>query len=228
MTEQEAQDWLAARGWWTGVKGDRLRRFVALLLDEADRQNLISQASRAEIWARHIVDSAQLPRLAPVADGAEGAWVDLGTGAGLPGIVVACLIDSPVDLVEARPLRTAFLERCIAELGLDHARVHTARVERWTPERPARIISARAFAPLDRMLAVAGHLSDENTVWLLPKGRQAEKELEMLRRDWQALFHVEHSLTDPESSIVTIQQLRRRKPVSLRPNAGPRTKRRTR
>lgn len=221
MTEQEAQDWLAARGWWQSEKGDRLRRFVALLLEEADRQNLISQASRAEIWARHIVDSAQLLELAPATAGASGAWVDLGTGAGLPGMVVACLIDSPVDLVEARPLRTAFLERCAAALMLDHVRVHTAKVERWTPNVPARVISARAFAPLDRMLAVAGHLSDENTVWLLPKGRQAEKELEMLRRDWQAVFHVEQSLTDPESSIVTIQQLRRRKPVTLRPQPAP-------
>lgn len=221
MTEQEARDWLAAHGWWSGEKGDRLRRFVDLLLDEADRQNLISQASRAQIWARHIVDSAQLLRLVPDGDAAGGPWVDLGTGAGLPGMVIACLVDSPVDLVEVRPLRTAFLQRCATALGLDHVRVHTARVERWSPSRPARVISARAFAPLDRMLAVAGHLSDESTVWLLPKGRQAEKELEMLRRDWQAVFHVEQSLTDPESSIVTIQQLRRRTPAMPRAARAP-------
>jgi len=205
MSEGEAQAWLEAQGWWTGAAGDRLRLFVGLLLDEASRQNLISEASKAAIWARHIVDSAQLMLLAP---GDDGLWIDLGTGAGLPGLVVACLRDAPTELIEVRPLRATFLQRCVETIGLRHVTVRGDKVER-VKGGPARVISARAFAPLDRLLASAGHLSDENTVWLLPKGRRGEMELANLSDDWQAMFHVEHSLTDPDSSIVTIRHLRR-------------------
>lgn len=212
MTEDEAQSWLNARGWWSGPTGDRLRRFAALLLDEADRQNLISTASRAELWARHIVDSAQLLTLSDAER--DGLWVDLGTGAGLPGIVIGCLRDAPLLMIEARPLRTAFLQRCINELGLGHARIATDRTERVHLDAPAAIISARAYAPLDRLIAGAAHLADPSTVWLLPKGRNAQKELAIAQSHWQGLFHVEQSLTDAESAIVTISQLEKRAPVT--------------
>jgi 16S rRNA (guanine527-N7)-methyltransferase len=211
MTEEEAHAWLQARSWWDGEAGDRLRAFVAMVLDEADRQNLISAGSRAQIWSRHIVDSAQLLALASARGGETDAdmWVDLGTGAGFPGVVIACLSDRPVKLVEVRPLRVAFLQRCVEALNLPHVEVVGSKVEKARFPVPARVISARAYAPLDRLLESARHLSDENTVWLLPKGRQGEKELEIIRRDWQAVFHVEQSTTDPESVIVTIEQLRR-------------------
>jgi 16S rRNA (guanine527-N7)-methyltransferase len=225
MTEEEAQDWLDRRGWWEGEVGDRLRRFVALVLDEADRQNLISASSREHIWARHIVDSAQLLALLPPDAAGEGLWADLGTGAGFPGMVVACLRPAPTRLIELRPLRAAFLERASAELGLAHVKVNAVKVEKVELSAPARIISARAYAPLDKLLGHAHHLSDEETVWLLPKGRNGEKELAIARRDWQAVFHVEQSFTDPDSVIVTAQALRRRvdqapvrKPQNLRKN----------
>ncbi|MBO9576497.1 MAG: 16S rRNA (guanine(527)-N(7))-methyltransferase RsmG [Sphingobium sp.] len=204
MDETQAQAWLDRHGWWQGEVGERLRAFAALLLEEADRQNLISAGSRAELWARHIVDSAQLLPLAP--DG-EGLWVDLGTGAGLPGMVVACLRSAPILMIEARPLRVAFLERCIESLGLSHARVACNKVERVKIEAPAAVISARAYAPMDRLLASAAHLTDSSTTWLLPKGRNAEKELELAQRDWQASFHVEQSVTDHESAIVVVREL---------------------
>jgi 16S rRNA (guanine527-N7)-methyltransferase len=207
MTEAEAQAWLMARGWWESEGGDRLRAFIALLLAEADRQNLISAASRAEMLARHIVDSAQLLALAP-ADHAAKLWVDLGTGAGLPGLVIACLRPAPIVMIEARPLRVAFLEHCVATLGLRHARVIGDKVERVTLDAPAGIVSARAYAPMERLLPSAVHLADSSTAWLLPKGRNAQKELAIAQRHWQALFHVEQSVTDPESAIVIIQSLR--------------------
>jgi 16S rRNA (guanine527-N7)-methyltransferase len=213
MTEAEAQSWLEGEGCWTGEAGDRLRAFAALLLEEADRQNLISAASREQLWARHIVDSAQL---LPLAKGAEGLWVDLGTGAGLPGIVIACLRAAPILMVEARALRVAFLQRCIDALGLTHARVVCDKVERVKLDAPAAIISARAYAPMDRLLASAAHFTDSSTIWLLPKGRNAENELAIARRDWQASFHVEQSLTDPESAIVTLTALSRRQ-APIRP-----------
>lgn len=209
MTEEEAQRWLENRGWWKGTAGDRLRTFVDLVLDEADRQNLISNGSRDQIWARHIVDSAQLltlPNISQTVD--RRIWADLGTGAGFPGMVIGCLTDRPVTLIEARPLRVAFLRHCIAALDLSHVDVVGSKVEKTPLAAPAAIISARAYAPLDRLLASAHHLADENTIWLLPKGRGGEKELEIVRREWHAVFHVEQSITDPESVIVTVRQVR--------------------
>jgi len=211
MTEDEAQAWLDSHGWWTGAQGERLRSFAALLLEEADRQNLISAASRAELWSRHIVDSAQLLRLLAQDDG--GLWVDLGTGAGPPGMVIACLRDAPMLMIEARPLRTAFLQRCIDTLGLRHARVVTDKTERVQLDAPAAIISARAYAPLDRLIGAAAHLSDPSTVWLLPQGRNAQNELAIAQSHWQGLFHVEQSLTDAGSAIVTLSQLAKRAPA---------------
>lgn len=217
MDEAQAQAWLDSRGWWTGEAGDRLRAFAALLLDEADRQNLISTASRAEIWSRHIVDSAQLLPLAPP-ESAAGFWVDLGTGAGLPGMVIACLRPGPILMIESRPLRAAFLQRCVDALGLSHARVAGDKTERVQIDAPAAIVSARAYAPMERLFAGSQHLTDSSTVWLLPKGRNAQKELEIAQRDWQAAFHVEQSITDPESAIVTLSGL------SRKADAAPRAK----
>ena len=219
MTEDEAKDWLDSRGWWQGEAGERLRAYASLLLEEADHQNLISAGSRDQLWARHIVDSAQL--LALAGQGEDGLWVDLGTGAGLPGLVVACLRPSPILMIEARALRVAFLQRCIDTLELVHARVACDKVERMTIAEPAAVISARAFAPMDRLLASAVHFTDSSTIWLLPKGRNAENELEIARRDWQAAFHVEKSVTDPDSAIVTLTGL------SRKPDQEPVTKKKS-
>ncbi len=210
MTEEEAQCWLEQRGWWQSEGGDRLRAYVGLLLEEADRQNLVSAGSRAHIWARHIVDSAQLLPLALKGEGIGGLWVDLGTGAGLPGLVVACLRPAPILMIEARPLRVAFLQRCIDALDLPHARVVCDKVERVALEVPAAVISARAYAPMDRLLGSAVHLADPSTTWLLPKGQNAQMELAIARRDWQAAFHVERSATNVESSIIVLSGLQRR------------------
>lgn len=207
MTEDEARGWLNEQPWYDPTAAARLEQFVALVLDEADRQNLISSASREEIWSRHIVDSAQLLSLMGTDGG--GLWIDLGTGAGFPGIVIACIRSAPIQLIEMRQLRAAFLERCVETLGLDHAQVSTAKVER-VPSVKAEVISARAYAPLERLLPSAHHLSDENSCWLLPKGRSAVAEIEAVRRDWQGLFHVEQSITDPESAIVKINKLSRK------------------
>jgi len=211
MTEEEARSWLAAQSWYDQHVADRLALFADLVLDEADRQNLISAASRDQIWSRHIVDSAQLLNL--TTDQTDGLWIDLGTGAGFPGIVVACVRSAPIKFVEMRPLRSAFLVKCIHALALPHAEVCSTKVERVEADRPAQIISARAYAPLDRLLPSASHLGDESSRWLLPKGRNAMREVEAVRRDWQGVFHVEQSITDAESAIVTIHKLSRKYPV---------------
>lgn len=199
MTEDEARAWLMAQFDVPRETWDLLERYVAILLSAMDEQNLIAESTRPHIWARHIVDSAQLLLL--VRDAGEGEWVDLGSGAGLPGIVVACLSDRPVLMIETRRKRIDFLNNVIAQLGLRHARVFGGRVESAASMRAA-VISARAYAPLPKLFASAQHLSDKNSLWVLPKGRNAQNELEAARPAWQGMFHVEPSVTDAESTII--------------------------
>lgn len=199
MTEEEARAWLdrhfsVPRETWA-----RLERYVDLLLAAMAEQNLIAESTRPHIWARHIVDSAQLLPLAIKAG--EGRWIDLGSGAGLPAIVVAILSDRPVLMVESRRKRIEFLEGMVGALDLSHAEVHGGRVE-MVPVMDAAVISARAYAPLSKLFSSAHHLSTERTIWVLPKGRNAENELEVARPAWQGVFHVERSVTDTDSAII--------------------------
>lgn len=205
MTEEEARAWLEAqfdvsRETWT-----RLERYVAILIEGMQEQNLIAESTRPHVWARHVVDSAQLLKLIGVAG--EGEWVDLGAGAGLPGIIVAILCDRPVLMVESRRKRIDFLNDTIAQLGLGNASVFGGRVE-VTPPTAAAVISARAYAPLPKLLTSAMHLADENTTWVLPKGRNAQNELEAVRPAWQGAFHVEPSVTDGDSAIIVARGIK--------------------
>jgi 16S rRNA (guanine527-N7)-methyltransferase len=175
---------------------EKLERYVALLKEESVRQNLVSAATLGQIWQRHILDSAQLVRFEPH----EGAsWVDIGSGAGLPGIIIACLVEGPVTLVEPRRLRADFLHKLTESLQID-ASVVCARVERV--EGTFEVITARAVAALDRLLKISLHLSTRKTVWALPKGRGAQRELAEAQRAWQGAFHVERSVTDSDSYII--------------------------
>jgi 16S rRNA (guanine527-N7)-methyltransferase len=156
-----------------------------------------------------VYDSAQLLRLAP---GDAENWLDLGSGAGFPGLIVALLHPARVTLIEARKLRADFLRRASEALGVDgKVEIVCAKVETLTP-RVFDVISARAFAPLGRLLASAAPFSDDGTTWILPKGRNAKSELEAARSSWQGDFRLEPSLTDVEAGIVVARGVSRRKP----------------
>lgn len=183
----------------------RIEAFAALVLEENQRQNLIAKPTEAHIWQRHIADSAQLiENVSRETFGASagGAWLDLGSGPGFPGLVIAALHPNmPVVLVESRSRRAEFLTRCIAALDLPKCRVEAQRLERVAPF-PARAISARAFAPLPKLLTLSAPFSTSATRYVLPKGRSAAQELEALKPAIRAMFHVKHSLTDPEAGII--------------------------
>lgn len=181
---------------------EKVECYTELLLSENRVQNLISASTAADVWRRHILDSAQLVRFEP-RPGAK--WVDIGSGAGLPGIVVACLIDGPITLCEPRRLRAEFVARVVSELGLN-ATVEQRKVERITGKFD--VITGRAVASLSRFLSMCDHLSTGKTVWALPKGRAAESELAEARRSWQGDFRVEPSVTDADSKIIVGTQLR--------------------
>jgi 16S rRNA (guanine527-N7)-methyltransferase len=196
--EEQARTWLRGLPECDASAMERLELLVTLLVEENARQNLVSTASLDTVWQRHIADSAQL--LPPVPR-ETSSWLDLGTGAGFPGLVVACLRpDCDVRLVESRKRRIQWLQRAIFELGLDRVTVDGRRLED-VPSRDVAAISARAFAPLDRLLALSARFSTSDTIWLLPKGRSARQELDMLR-GWTHMFHVEQSLTDEQAGVI--------------------------
>jgi len=177
---------------------ERIERYVELLRRESVRQNLISASTMKTVWDRHILDSAQLVQFEPKAG---SAWVDIGSGAGLPGLVVACLVDGPITLVEPRRLRAEFLQNVIVALDLS-ARVSVQQVNAQRAQGKYDVISARAVASLSKLFEISQHLSTGNTVWALPKGRGALEELAEAQQAWQGVFHVERSVTDSESYIV--------------------------
>ncbi len=197
--EAEARAWLMALPEWNAAAAERLELLVRLLAEENQVQNLVSAASLDEVWRRHITDSAQLLTHVPRETGLP--WLDLGTGAGFPGLVIAALRpEAEVLMVESRARRIDWLERARIAMGLDHAHVIGARLEH-VPTRPVRAISARAFAPLPRLLDLSARFSTADTIWLLPKGRSAAQELSELR-GWRHMFHVEQSLTDADAGVI--------------------------
>lgn len=197
--EASARAWLAQLPEWDSTADDRLTRLATMLAEESERQNLVSRASLAEVWRRHIADSAQL--LAHVPRETSKIWLDLGTGAGFPGLVIACLRpELDVRMVESRNRRVDWLERARSALALDNARVIGSRLE-LVEQFTATAISARAFAPLDKLLELSARFSTAATLWLLPKGQSARDELASLR-GWQHMFHVEQSLTDPAAGVI--------------------------
>jgi 16S rRNA (guanine527-N7)-methyltransferase len=182
-----------------------LDKYVALLLDENQRQNLIGKSTIDEIWERHVADSAQLVRFAPRPD---SSWLDIGSGAGLPGVVIAILTDGPVTLIEPRRLRADFLQRAAQSLGLgERVTVHAAKAERITGKFD--VITARAVASLDALLRISQHLSTDKTLWLFPKGKSARNELDEARRAWQGSFRLEPSVTSQEAAVLVASDVRR-------------------
>lgn len=210
-TEEEARAWVAAKFNVPRETMARLDAFAAFLNEENLRQNLVSAASLDFLWTRHIADSAQLLNWStdPAAP-----WLDLGSGAGFPGLIVAALRGGPITLVEERRLRVDFLLRAAALLEVD-VEIIQSRVER-VEARPCATISARAFAPLGRLLELGARFSTEKTIWILPKGRNAQSELDAIETTWQGDLRLEPSLTDPDARIIVATGVSRRKARSRR------------
>jgi len=180
----------------------RLELLTELLTTENARQNLVANSSLAETWRRHIADSLQLLEHVPreTAD-----WLDLGSGGGFPGLVLAIARpEMRTVLVESRKLRVEWLGRAADQLQLANVQVVGAKLEAVST-RPVSAISARAFAPLAKLIALAARFSTPNTYWVLPKGRSAGQELREQSQAVRRMFHVEQSLTDPEAGILVGQ-----------------------
>lgn len=199
-SEAEARDWFVSVMGCNAAMLARLDLLVELLRAESSRQNLVSAASLEQVWVRHLADSAQL--LLVSRETQRGPWLDLGSGAGFPGLVIAlCRPAVEVILVESRVKRIGWLESAIDALEIANAHVVGGRLEALETI-PATVISARAFAPLPQLIAVSARFSTSQTQWLLPKGRKGRQELLEMPKSIQTMFHVEQSLTDADSVIL--------------------------
>jgi 16S rRNA (guanine527-N7)-methyltransferase len=190
----------------SGAQLSDLERFRTILADWNARMNLVGASTMDEFWSRHAWDSAQLLRLAPDAL----TWADLGAGAGLPGLVLAVLLkDRPgakVWLVESMAKRCRFLTEAVAALVLP-AEVVCARAE--TLKLKVDAVTARAVAPLTRLLGYAQPYLARGAVGLFLKGQDAEAEIAEARRTWRFAVDVLPSLSDPRGRILRIERLAR-------------------
>lgn len=181
-----------------------LKRFVALVLRWNPRINLVSKASLPEIWDRHILDSAQIFDLAP---NSAASWIDLGSGGGFPGLVVAILAAHrrpalEMTLVESDQRKAVFLRQVIRELGL-RATVRTQRIEQIS-DLHADVVSARALAALPELLAFAAPLLAKDGTCLFAKGAGRRQEIDEARRAWGFDVVEIPSITDPAAAILKV------------------------
>lgn len=177
----------------------RIDVLIGHLVVANQRQNLVSHGSLAHIWMRHVADSAQLLDYVPRE---TSPWVDLGTGAGFPGLVLALMQPTrSFILIESRKLRVAWLQEMLVKLNVRNCVVLAGDVQRVEPVA-ADVISARAFAPLNRLVAQSARFSTAATRWVLPKGRSASQELAALPPNLRQMFHVEQSVTDQAAGVV--------------------------
>lgn len=187
---------------------ERLDVYAGMLRKWAPRINLVSRDTLDDLWHRHIADSAQLWRLRPLHD---GLWLDLGSGAGFPGLVVAALAaDHPnvrFRLVESDARKSAFLLSVVREAALS-AEVVTERIEALPPQL-ADVVSARALTSLAGLLAMTEKHRRPGGIGLFPKGRTVHKEIDEAQKTWRFTPRLHPSLTDPTAAIVEIGDLDR-------------------
>ncbi len=187
---------------------ERLAAYQDLLLRWNSRINLISAETAAEMDQRHIADCAQLQPLLPL----NGPIADIGSGAGLPGLVLAILQpDREIHLVESDKRKAAFLVEASAQLKLPRVRVHACRAEN-AKLPPLSAITARALAPLVALLPYAADFLASGGVALFPKGKTAEKELTEAALGWHFTFERFPSTTNPEATILRLSNIQRVQP----------------
>jgi 16S rRNA (guanine527-N7)-methyltransferase len=183
-----------------------LEQLRAMLADWNGRINLVSAGSLAEFWPRHALDSAQLLGIVP---GAR-TWVDIGAGAGFPGLVLAILLKgeagAKVHLIESVAKKCRFLEAVSEALALP-TQVHHDRAENLALK--ADVVTARAVAPLGRLLGFARPYLAKGAIGLFPKGRGADAEVADARSVWRFTCNVVPSVSDPEGRILKVEGLTR-------------------
>ena len=188
---------------------DRLEAMDRVLIDWSARHNLVARSTIDDRWARHYLDSAQI---APLLPATVKSIVDLGSGAGFPGLVLAAMLaenDVHVTLIESTGKKAKFLRAAADAMGLSNVEVIPERIEAVKLDRKPDIITARALARLDKLLAYGAGIDSKNTRYFLLKGQDVAGELTEAAKYWhmEAIRHP--SVTNPDGTILEIGNLRR-------------------
>lgn len=183
---------------------DRLAKYVELLNSWTRRINLVGRDTLGDIWRRHILDSAQLFPLIPCE---ARKLVDLGSGSGLPGLVLAIMGVPEVHLIESDRRKAIFLREALRVTGA-YAVLHAQRIDR-VPAFPADVITARALAPLPELLEISERFLGPRTICLFLKGQRIEEELTEAAKTWHIRPHRQPSLTDPSGCILRLEAIAR-------------------
>ncbi|MGC2414334.1 MAG: 16S rRNA (guanine(527)-N(7))-methyltransferase RsmG [Stellaceae bacterium] len=183
----------------------RLEAYADLLVRWSARINLVGANSLGDLWRRHFLDSAQL--LAHLPPGTQ-SLIDLGSGAGFPGLVLAIAGASGVELVEADARKCAFLREA-ARVAAAPVTIHNARIEA-VPPHVVDVVTARGCAPLDRLLILAQPFIGPDTACLFPKGEQANRELTAASQAWTMDTTCHDSCTDRRGVILCLRRVSRR------------------
>ena len=189
----------------TGVSREtvaRLERYAVLLATWQTSLNLVGSASLNDLWRRHMLDSAQLFELAP---GDARCWVDLGSGAGFPGLVLAIMGARDVHLIESNARKCSFLHEAARVAGV-RVTIHNARIESLSPWQ-ADVVTARALAPLNRLCGLAHPFLGNHSVCLFPKGQDVDKDLTEASKYWKMTVECFSSRSDPSGVILRIAEL---------------------
>jgi 16S rRNA (guanine527-N7)-methyltransferase len=188
-----------------------LDRFVDILLSWSQKTNLVARSTIPTVWTRHIADSLQL---LPLASDAK-TWVDLGSGAGFPGMAIACALagrrGAAVHLIESVGKKAAFLREAATQLGVP-AIVHHVRIEDFGKnfKETADVVCARALAPLDKLLHLASPLVTKGALGLFPKGQDVDAELTEASKYWSIEAALIPSKTNDQARIVVVRKLQPR------------------
>jgi len=182
---------------------ERLRAYIDLLTSWNRRINLVGSATLADVWRRHILDCGQLIKHV---DRSQRILVDLGSGAGLPGLILGILGVPEVHLIEADQRKAAFLREA-ARVTATPVAVHATRIESVTPF-PVDVVTARAVAPVAGLLERSAPFQTETTVCLFLKGRGLRDELTAAQQKWIMQTQILASLADPTGHILRVEGLR--------------------
>jgi 16S rRNA (guanine527-N7)-methyltransferase len=186
----------------------RLEAYAALLKEWSRRINLVAASTLDDVWRRHFLDSAQLFPLMPAGG---HSLIDLGSGAGFPGLVLAIMGVAGVELIESDARKCAFLREA-ARVAAAPVTIRNARIESLPP-RIVDVVTARGCAPLDRLIPLAERFIGPETLCLFPKGEQAAQELAAARHVWDFDVATHDSSTDPRGIILCLRHVIRREAV---------------
>lgn len=186
---------------------EKLKAFEELVRTWSQRINLVSISDQSILWERHLVDSAQLIDLTDLTD----RWLDLGSGGGFPGVVIAILLEESrqghVTLVESDNRKCAFLKTAARTLSLD-VDIRSQRIEQIELEA-ATTLSARALAPLETLVAYGFQFLAPDGIALFPKGRNWKNELEAAKVKWSFDCDVIQSITEADAAILKLRNIER-------------------